>query len=272
VGGDGPGCRAVSEHINIDAQGHGQEVQPVTNIPVARTGLSLGRRCSSDRRRYPGCTAGRLGGGKGGGLVVVITGKQSGCFILSSYLFQVRLDESFPRRLLSTLWRRHDAVSLQYPLDCVPADVVAQMPQGSSQARVGPGWIVARHRQQKPHHLAFRPQPPGPPLPGAVVFCGHQLPIPAQNGLREQQEQKGQGGTRSANSSHAPKLRLANPSTHQLSFEITGPNSARHPRSPCEIRRQDVWDHDIYAPRQPHGDNNYSKHRKCSANAFCAPR
>jgi hypothetical protein len=36
------------------------------------------RRCSSDRRRAPGCTARRLGGGEGGDFVVVMTGKYAG--------------------------------------------------------------------------------------------------------------------------------------------------------------------------------------------------
>jgi hypothetical protein len=39
------------------------------------TAVSPGRRCSSDRRRCPGCTAGRLAGGEGRGFVVVMTRK-----------------------------------------------------------------------------------------------------------------------------------------------------------------------------------------------------
>ena len=77
--------------------------------------------------------------------------------------------------------RRFDPVVVQNPLDRVPGDVVAEIRERATDARVPPRWILDRHPHHEVGHLAWRYRPASTSVGAAVVLPGNQPPVPAEN-------------------------------------------------------------------------------------------
>ena len=82
------------------------------------------------------------------------------------------------------LGRRFDPVVVQHPLDRVPGDVVAEIRERPTDARVPPRWILDRHPHHEVGHLAWRDRPASTSAAAAVVLPGNQPPVPAENRVR----------------------------------------------------------------------------------------
>ena len=80
--------------------------------------------------------------------------------------------------------RRFDPVVVQNPLDRVPGDVVAEIRERATDARVPPRWILDRHPHHEVGHLAWRYWPASTSAGAAVVLPGNQPPVPAENRVR----------------------------------------------------------------------------------------
>jgi hypothetical protein len=74
-----------------------------------------------------------------------------------------------------------DTVVLQDPLDRVAAEVVTNVPQGASKARVSPARVLLGHLDQQLDDLVWLWWPTGTTLLAAVVLLGHELSIPAED-------------------------------------------------------------------------------------------
>ena len=73
---------------------------------------------------------------------------------------------------------------VQNPLDRVPGDVVAEIRERATDARVPPRWILDRHPHHEVGHLAWRYRPASTSAGAAVVLPGNQPPVPAENRVR----------------------------------------------------------------------------------------
>ena len=73
---------------------------------------------------------------------------------------------------------------VQNPLDRVPGDVVAEIRERATDARVPPRWILDRHPHHEVGHLARRYRPASTSAGAAVVLPGNQPPVPAENRVR----------------------------------------------------------------------------------------
>ena len=73
---------------------------------------------------------------------------------------------------------------VQNPLDRVPGDVVAEIRERATDARVPPRWILDRHPHHEVGHLAWRYRPASTSVGAAVVLPGDQPPVPAENRVR----------------------------------------------------------------------------------------
>ena len=73
---------------------------------------------------------------------------------------------------------------VQNPLDRVPGDVVAEIRERATDARVPPRWILDRHPHYEVGHLAWRYRPASTAAGAAVVLPGNQPPAPAENRVR----------------------------------------------------------------------------------------
>ena len=93
----------------------------------------------------------------------------------------MRLYEGLPRRSSGPLGSRFDPVVVQHPLDRVPGDVVAEIRERATDARVAPRWILDRHPHHEVSHLAWRDRPASTSVGAAVVLPGNQPPVPAEN-------------------------------------------------------------------------------------------
>src|SRR5437879_328470 len=93
-------------------------------------------------------------------------------------------DELFPRGGRLALWRRWDAVAFEDVAHRLRTDRQAQVGQGADDAVIAPGAILLgyTHDQGLPlwvNHGATRSLTLG----GAVTLLGHELTVPAKNGL-----------------------------------------------------------------------------------------
>ena len=73
---------------------------------------------------------------------------------------------------------------VQHPFDRVPGDVVAEIRERATDARVPPRWILDRHPHHEVGHLAWRERPASTSAGAAVVLPGKQPPVPAENRVR----------------------------------------------------------------------------------------
>ena len=73
---------------------------------------------------------------------------------------------------------------VQNPLDRVPGDVVAEIRERATDARVPPRWILDRHPHHEVGHLAWRCRPASTSAGAAAVLPGNQPPVPAENRVR----------------------------------------------------------------------------------------
>ena len=73
---------------------------------------------------------------------------------------------------------------VQNPLDRVPGDVVAEIRERATDARVPPRWILDRHPHHEVGRLAWRYRPASTSAGAAVVLPGNQPPVPAENRVR----------------------------------------------------------------------------------------
>ena len=73
---------------------------------------------------------------------------------------------------------------VQNPLDRVPGDVVAEIRERATDARVPPRWMLDRHPHHEVGHLAWRYRPASTSAGAAVVLPGNQPPGPAENRVR----------------------------------------------------------------------------------------
>ena len=73
---------------------------------------------------------------------------------------------------------------VQNPLDRVLGDVVAEIRERATDARVPPRWILDRHPHHEVGHLAWRYRPASTSVGAAVVLPGNQPPVPAENRVR----------------------------------------------------------------------------------------
>ena len=97
---------------------------------------------------------------------------------------QCACKERLPRRSSGPLGSRFDPVVVQNPLDRVPGDVVAEIRERATDARVPPRWILDRHPHHEVGHLAWRYRPASTSAGAAVVLPGNQPPVPAENRVR----------------------------------------------------------------------------------------
>ena len=96
----------------------------------------------------------------------------------------MRLEERLPRRSSGPLGSRFDPVVVHNPLDRVPGDVVAEIRERATDARVPPRWMLDRHPHHEVGHLAWRYRPASTAAGAAVVLPGNQPPVPAENRVR----------------------------------------------------------------------------------------
>ena len=96
----------------------------------------------------------------------------------------MRADERFPGGRLLTLGRWWQTTALENVPNRLITDVVPQMRQGTGQAIIAPAAIFLRHA----HHQVLKffidaGATQGLALGGAIKLLGHQLAMPAQNGV-----------------------------------------------------------------------------------------
>ena len=96
----------------------------------------------------------------------------------------MRLSERLPRRSSGPLGSRFDPVVVQHPLDRVPGDVVAEIRERATDARVPPRWMLDRHPHHEVGHRAWRYRPASTSVGAAVVLPGNQPPVPAEHRVR----------------------------------------------------------------------------------------
>ena len=96
----------------------------------------------------------------------------------------MRLEERFPRCALASLWRRGHAVAEENPLHCVPANLVAEVGQRTSDPGVAPSGILDGHPHDQLDDRLRGHRSTRSSTGAAVVLLRDESSIPAQDRVR----------------------------------------------------------------------------------------
>ena len=97
---------------------------------------------------------------------------------------QMRLEERFPRCALASLWRRGHAVAEENPLHCVPANLVAEVGQRTSDPGVAPSGILDGHPHDQLDDRLRGHRSTRSSTGAAVVLLRDESSIPTQDRVR----------------------------------------------------------------------------------------